>query len=241
MAKHKRSIHVSPFEHDSRTLGVYKVNEELKSLIGIPIDLSRINSSINFNGVLACDSRKSFAFSKIQGKLLENLSDEISNTIYLLCSSNQNDKSSNCWHSFLNETLNFVSSLGTSSSEIIRIELRNVSKLESKLGTKHTCTLIDQLYRLIIQSLPPHFPFIKLATGDSIITSDNMMTAYIENKILAIAEHLKLLGSGLEVFFHKIPLKNKVSRASDLEKFFDSQVLKYQEQSGDNVYEFRMA
>ena len=241
VAKHKRSIHVSPFEHDSRTLGVYKNDEELKSFIGIPIDLSRINKSLNMHGVLACDSKKSFAFSKLQGKLLENLSDEISNTLSLICSSHNQGRASNSWNAFITDSLNFISSLGTSSSEVIRLELKGCGSLESKTGTKQSSQLLDQLHRLIEQSLPPHFPFLKLPHGDSVIVSDNMMSAYFENKIIAMCEHLGIKEAGLSVAFHRIPLKNRVSRVSDLEKFFDSQVLREAEDNGENIYEFRLA
>ncbi|MEZ4754316.1 MAG: GAF domain-containing protein [Bdellovibrionota bacterium] len=241
VSKHKKSIHVSPFEHDSRTLGIYSDDEELKSFIGIPIDLSIINNNFQLAGVLACDSKKSFAFSKLQGKLLENLSLEISNSLSLICSSHIQSRSSNSWDSFIVETLEFISNLGTSASEVLRLELRGCDILESKKGTRHSSELLDQLYRLIEQSLPPHFPFIKLPNGDSVIVSDNMMSAFCENKILAMCDHLKMKQAGLDIIFHRIPLKNKVSRVSDLDKFFGNQVLTREAQTGENVYEFRLA
>jgi hypothetical protein len=96
VAKHNRSIHVSPFERDSRTLGIYSEDQQLKSFIGIPVNLGAGNPSGGASspsaggeesanvGVIACDSKKSFAFSKLQGKLLEDLAAEVSNTVRLI-------------------------------------------------------------------------------------------------------------------------------------------------------------
>ena len=68
VSKHKQAIHVSPFERDSRTLGTYSRDQSLKSFIGIPVQIP-VGSQLQY-GVIACDSKKSYAFSETPGQTL---------------------------------------------------------------------------------------------------------------------------------------------------------------------------
>jgi hypothetical protein len=190
VAKHKRSIHVSPFERDSRTLGFYFQDQNLKSFIGIPVLVrSSPNNSEDGVGVIACDSKKSFAFSKLQGKLLEDLSYEITNYLHLASIAKESALPKVSWNSFFARSSQLLNSLGRDSIEIIRIQIANFSSIEQSIGSAQTLILLEQLYRLIEQALPPHFSSIKLPNGDMILVVDNMMTSFIENKILAICQH----------------------------------------------------
>ena len=187
VSKHKRSIHVSPFERDSRTLGLYHSDQSLKSFIGIPVSID--NDDFDFSGVIACDSKKSFAFSKLQGKLLEDLSNEISSQLRLNYKLLQNGKQKNSWQEFLNRSIRLSEDIGRDSIEVLRVKLENNSELEKLLGSGRALALCEQLHRLIEQSLPANFPFIRFPNGDIVIISDNMMTSFVENKIVALAEH----------------------------------------------------
>jgi GAF domain-containing protein len=187
VAKHKRSIHVSPFERDSRTLGLYHSDQSLKSFIGIPIFIESENQDIA--GVMACDSKKSFAFSKLQGKLLEDLACEISSHLRLNAKLSQNSKQKNSWQNFLNLSSRLSDSIGRDSIEILRIKVENYAELEKILGSGRALAVCEQLHRLIEQSVPAQFPFIRFGNGDLVIALDNMMTSFIENKILALSEH----------------------------------------------------
>ena len=191
VAEHRQSIHVSPFEHDSRTLGIYRSDQKLKSFIGIPVaGLPATKKSSANTGVIACDSKKSFAFSKLQGKLLEDLASEITNYVNLsylhLCEMN----SGPTWEKFTHKGNALIEAIGQNSVEVIRLSVLNFQNLEERFGTQVAIALVEQLFRLIQQALPPHFPNYQLPNGDFVLIIDNMMSAFYENKIRAIAQHL---------------------------------------------------
>ncbi|MCO6431242.1 MAG: GAF domain-containing protein [Deltaproteobacteria bacterium] len=194
VSKHKRSIHVSPFERDSRTLGFYHTDQQLKSFIGIPIFLEHLDgtsqsSAASIAGVVACDSKKSFAFSKLQGKLLEDLSCEISSTLRLAHMLQRNGGQKISWQRFLSRAHQLSDSLGRDSLEVLRVKVNNQSELESQLGSGTCMSLMDQVLRLVEQALPPHFPCFRTPLGELIMIVDNMMTSFLENKILALCSH----------------------------------------------------
>lgn len=66
VAENATKITVCPFEHDATTLMYYSRDQELKSFIAVPI----FSSAKELIGVLACDSKKSYAFPKIAEKVL---------------------------------------------------------------------------------------------------------------------------------------------------------------------------
>lgn len=73
-AENKVRISVCPFEHDSTTLLYYSSDQSLKSFVAVPIlgsdDGSREHGRLL--GVIACDSKKSYAFAKITEKILHD-------------------------------------------------------------------------------------------------------------------------------------------------------------------------
>lgn len=204
VAKHARSIHVSPFELDSRTLGIYSSDQQLKSFIGIPIRLDDTYGMLassgaeqeHLTGVLACDSKKSFAFSKLQGKLLEDLAREVSSTVGLLVEQQGRAHPDVAWHSFLRRASELSRSVGIQSLEVTRIVPTNFHALERSSGTSAALTAVEQVYRIVQQILPPHFPCVRLANGDIVIALDNMMISFYESRIRAVsAHHLSRAGS----------------------------------------------
>jgi transcriptional regulator with GAF, ATPase, and Fis domain len=66
VAENKSQITVCPFENDATTLMYYSREQELKSFLAVPI-FSSVRELI---GVLACDSKKSYAFPKLAEKVL---------------------------------------------------------------------------------------------------------------------------------------------------------------------------
>lgn len=194
VAKHKRSIHVSPFEHDSRTLGVYSSNQFLKSFIGIPVAIEATGHS-ELCGVIACDSKKSYAFSKLQGKLLEDLSLEVSRTLALHMQSGGNASISNDWNSFLAAGAKLVATTGRSSIEALRMALFDFSDLEAAIGTEAAVSGYEQLFRLITQILPPTIPLLQLPDGSLVLILDSMLAGFYENRIRAMVEHAFKMGN----------------------------------------------
>jgi len=219
VANHGRSIHVSPFDRDSTTLGVYSSDQHLKSFIGVPIELPGSESSSGddaissgLRGVLTCDSKKSFAFSKLQGKLLEELASQISSTVQLIRRS-PNKTEERSWQSFMAHALRLVEALGIPSVDVMRVRVSNLDQLEAGAGSPVTIELMEQVQRLIQQALPPHFPVCKMPQGDIVLLIDNMMTGFYENKIRAICDRITQPHGIMQIDFAKRTLREMASQA----------------------------
>lgn len=246
VAKHGRSIHVSPFEHDSRTLGIYSADQQLKSFLGIPIPLGEPEQGDRsaLTGVIACDSKKSFAFSKLQGKLLEDLAREVTNTISL--HRRQLDQATRLptWDAFLENACALGHSLGVLSLEVMRIRQTSFENLEVSVGTMRAIELTRQAHRLIQQALPPLYPSLVLPNGDIVIALDTMMSSLIENKVRALCEHLSSDGAVMEFEFIKNPIRRRKERSVHLETLVSETaprtVTKTQGEKAFN-YEYRRA
>jgi hypothetical protein len=212
VARHGRSIHVSPFEHDSRTLGIYSRDQQLKSFIGIPIIIPALNGTTDERfGVVACDSKKSYAFSKLQGKLLEDLAETVSCTILLGQQSLQAKRRKLGWDQFVSQARDLAATIGADAIDTFRLRVTNFEMLEGSLGTAESLALVEQVLRLIEQALPPHTPVVKLPNGDLLIALDNMMLTLYQNKILTICERISNRGAHVEVQFvdHQHQTTNK--------------------------------
>ncbi len=225
VARHGHPIHVSPFEHDSRTLGTYSEDQQLKSFIAVPLAIPLLadgstliggssmppagfplggNSRGVLSGVLAADSKKAFAFSKLQGKLLEELSEQASSLIVVAVSAIQAQQETVSLETFFDKADRYVAALGVDSVEALRISPINLSALERSLGLAKVDAMMTQLYRLFEQSLPPQTPVYISPSGDLLCLVDNMMSSYFEGKAQALAEHVSGGGSQSVVFkFHR--------------------------------------
>lgn len=206
VAKHRQPIHVSPFEHDSRTLGMYASDQSLKSFVGIPILFRSREQHRNVAGVVACDSKKSFAFSKLQGKLLSDLAEEVTSTLELLIETHSSESSEDSFETFTHRMVSLVQSLGEHSIDILRMQLCNSAALEQSRGIHGWQDAVDQVQRLIQQTLPPLFPSLRLPNGDIVIALDNMMSGFYENKIQVICQHLGTQLTAPQFAFGKVPL-----------------------------------
>ena len=241
VARHEQPIHVSPFEHDSRTLGMYREDRELKSFIGIPITLRNANGKAS-SGVIACDSKKSFAFSKLQGKLLADLAVEVSSAIELLLSQVALQPFPS-WSEFITTAEETVTTLGVQSIDVMRLRIDNYNSLEKKLGSSECVELCQQLYRLLQQSLPPHFPYFQLPNGDFLIVMDNMMSSFYKNRIMALAEHIQSAEVPIALAFNRVALYTRKRTNASLEHaigetLFNDHTLS---DTGDTEYEHRRA
>lgn len=217
VSKHARAIHVSPFEHDSRTLGVYSSDQNLKSFIGIPVNFTPDAGDQRLTGVIACDSKKAFAFSKLQGKLLEEFSLEVSRIVNLSIEQTRSTSQEQSWTGFSERAHQLCEALGMNSVEVMRIRPVNFDELERQLGSAQSIEMANQVERLIQQALPPHFPLLKLPNGDMIIVVDNMMTSFYETKINAVCGHVAVNKSKLQFEFIKRSWKDKGSRHTSLD------------------------
>lgn len=198
VSKNKKSIHVSPFERDSRVLGIYKEDLQLKSFLGVPVLIQDHNEIC---GVLIADSKKAFAFSKLQGKLLEDLAQQVSRTISLYRDKTSLKEVKKEYSQFIQKGEKLIQTMGPAEIAALRIRVSNISECEKQIGTGETLKLIDQVYRLITQAIPPHCPICITITGEIICLIDSMTTDLYTNKILAITEYTKIQGRTLQVEF----------------------------------------
>lgn len=245
VAKHKRAIHVSPFERDSRTLGVYTSDQQLKSFIGVPVKLNLEGfGEMSLGGVIACDSKKSFAFSKLQGKLVDDLAEEVSSTLSLHFKNRSIARGSDCWQDFIRDTIGLAETLGRDSLEVMRIRLKNFEELEGALGTSDCIKLLQQLTRLIRQALPAQFPCLILPNGDTLVALDVMASSFYENRIKAVASHITSACPEPALEFNRRALRDKRYRGSTVERLVadtgqsDSRTSTKQ---GELLYEYRRA
>ncbi len=213
VAKHNRPIHVSPFEHDSRTLGVYAKDQQLKSFLGIPVPFHSPDSTAEVHtGVIACDSKKAFAFSKLQGKLLEEFALEVAEFVSLCLGQRQSNESETSWGGFIARAQQLADALSMNSIEVLRMRLPSLPEVEKRLGTLAMIEKYEQVQRLIQQALPPHFPLTRLPNGELILILDNMMTSFYEAKIAAICKHVSAGSTEIFVEFSRASWKDRGSR-----------------------------
>ena len=220
VSKHRRAIHVAPFEHDSRTLGMYTDDVAIKSFIGVPVLLDRLARSGSgvACGALVCDSKKSYAFSKLHAKMLDELAGQIASTIHFAEALLARRGSDNSWDGFMTQAHQLSDALGLTSLDVLRLRLTEYAKLESEIGTQAAARLTEQVTRLVQQSLPPHFPIYKAPNGDLIVVLDNMMTAFFENKIKAVCERVRFGEYQVNFEFVRCAMPGKFSAAVSLER-----------------------
>jgi GAF domain-containing protein len=200
VAKNKKPIHVSPFERDSRILGMYREDLQLKSCLGTPI---MIPDQSQVAGVLMVDSKKAFAFSKIQGKLLEDIAAEATALLTLHQALSKNKETKGDYVQFLNQAHHLVQMIGIDSIAVLRMRASNFSQIENELGLFQTTQAFESLSRLIQQALPPKYPMHVTPQGEILCVVDSMMVDSFTNKFLVISEHPSLrsrsgLGFSLE-------------------------------------------
>jgi hypothetical protein len=189
VAKNKKPIHVSPFERDSKILGMYKEDLQLKSCLGAPVIIPEHPSVA---GVLVVDSKKAFAFSKIQGKLLEEIAAEATALLTLHRALSKTKESKSDFAQFRSQAQFLASTIGIDSVAVLRVRVSNFSHIESELGLQQTAQAFDSFSRLIQQSLPPKYPMYLSPQGEMICVVDSMMVDSYSNKFLVISEHPSL-------------------------------------------------
>ncbi|MCB0338770.1 MAG: GAF domain-containing protein [Bdellovibrionales bacterium] len=223
VARHGQPIHVSPFERDCSVLGTYSEEMNLKSFMGIPVELSGLNSHGTF-GVIACDSKKAYAFTKLQGKLLSDIAEQISHSLGLYQKLSQELTQKPTWAEFLKQATVLAEKSGASAIEILRRRPANFSYLEEKIGTGRTIALCDQVFKLIDQCLPESSPRLVLPQGDMLVFLDSMMTPFCVNKIRSISEHVSTSGEHLEISFIRASAQEIKKRTFTLHELIQATV-----------------
>ncbi len=214
IAKHSQAVHVSPFERDSRLLGVYSQDVMLKSFLGFPLKITI--GAENLTGVMACDSKKSYAFTKLQEKILEDFAIEITR-ITELCLQSQPEERKGSLREFLDRGIDLIDQLGVNAVEVARIKFVNLDELERVVGIRKAFELYNQIVRLVRDSLPAEIPLEQLPNGDLLMFIDNMVTSLIENKIESLCQHVFVDNQRLLFEFRRAGVRQIKSRSFTLE------------------------
>jgi hypothetical protein len=80
--------------------------------------------------------------------------------------------------------------IGSSSIELLKLRMDSFDELRQHGGISSAVQLTEQFFRLAQQTLPPHFPMVKLPNGDVLIAIDNMMSSFFQQKLHSLAKHL---------------------------------------------------
>ncbi len=195
VVQHGRPIHVAPFDLDSATLGLYSESEPLKSLVAVPIPMpgeaqDHRAASPSCAGVLMCDSRKAFSFTKLQIKLLEETALQASRLLFWALFKAQNTTVESSWEHFRLKLDQLGDAIGSDSIEVIRVSIDSFAQIEREHGLSAAVQQSEQFVRLAQQALPPHFPLLRLPNGDILVALDNMMSAFFQHKLRTLANHV---------------------------------------------------
>ncbi len=224
VAENARSIHVAPFDMDSTVLGIYTEAEPIKSLAAVPIPIPAENANDRSHcGVLMCDSRKSFSFTKVQIKHLEEIATLVSRLLFWTVFKKEATSTESSWDSFITKTTQLADAIGQDSIDLVRVHTDTFSELEAKHGISVAVQQSEQFIRLIQQALPPHFPIVRCPNGDILISLDNMMTAFFQNKIRTLANHINDHANPFSISLQHFSARASRGRALDIDAILRSQ------------------
>jgi hypothetical protein len=188
VAENGRPIHLAPFESENTSIGIYAADEEIRSLIAVPIALPvESTGGVEVFGVLMCDSRTSSSFSKTQVKNVEEVAQLTSRLLFWGLMRRDVLSAESSWRSFTIRAGQLSEAIGIDSVEILRISIENIPQLEARLGTTRAIEATEQFVRLIQQALPPHFPVVRMPSGDILVALDNMMSSFFQQKFSSLA------------------------------------------------------
>lgn len=226
VAKNQRPIQVTPFDRDSRTLGTYNDKIEVKSLVALPIQLNQSYKERTASvGVLACDSLVNGWFTANHLSWLHDLTSQIAVTVRLLWQNQKIIEQAPSWETFQARALELIETLGINCVDILRVKVNNIEAVESQSGTARCVDLIELFTRLVNQALPPYCPSYRLPNGDLVIVLDNMLSAFIENKVRAIANHIATTKERFELSFFKTACLNNRGEPANLSHLLSKQGL----------------
>ena len=228
VAENGRPIHVTPFDMESSTLGIYSESEHLQSLVAVPILVpSAERQCRGTSGVLMCDSRKSPSFSKSQVKQLEEIAVLVSRLLFWALFKKTSTAHESSWDSFATRIAQLTEAIGARSVEVLRLSVSSFGGIEEVHGITFAVHQSEQFARLVQQALPPHFPMARLPIGEMIIALDTMMSPFFQNKITSLARHLNDQGAPFQVAIKSFSAKGSLGDACDIDQILRSPVSPY--------------
>ena len=208
VARNRELLHVSPFEGSSTTLGTYRKDVSLKSLAACPVYLERDQYRVEEQvGVLVCDSKKSYAFSKVQLKLLQEFALQFSRTLRPHLGKDAHFSQRFCWDDFCDraESLWQYNHPSNLSFVRMRVENRALAPYLSE-NPDRSLTSIDQLYQMILMSLSDKTAALFLPNGEMCFVLSNSNATKFTNKINRILEEQVPRGTNHCYRLEKYPL-----------------------------------
>jgi hypothetical protein len=206
VAEQGRPIHLSPCDVSSSALSIYVDQEPIKSLVAVPIFTEGALRQSHYLrtasaqqstslppgscGVLMCDSTRVDGFTNAHVKILEQFASMIQRLLCWSQKAGHGTQIETSWELFKQKTAQLGDAIGHSSIEIVRIRLESLRELETIGGVSLAVQLSEQFTRLAQQALPPHFPCVRLPDGDVVLAVDDMMSAFFQQKLQSLANHL---------------------------------------------------
>jgi hypothetical protein len=231
VAEHGRPIHIAPFDADSSTLGLYADSEQLKSLAALPVPMpAECRDAHEHHGVLMCDSKRPFPFSKMQVKYLEDVTTEVSRLLFWALFKREPTALESSWESFVSRAEGLASAIGNDSVEFLRLSFESFAEMERIVGISGAVRRSDQFFRLVQQALPPHFPVTRLPQGDILIALDDMMSAFFQNKIQTLVKHLNDEQKGFGVSITVFATKGNRGRSLDIDSILQPKTITAKEE-----------
>jgi hypothetical protein len=162
-------------------------------------------------GVLTCDSLKPGAFTVLHSHLLHDFASEVSAVVELHLSATASEPE-NPWNNFKKDSQDLINALGAKTIALMRLTPANYQETERAIGMSNTIDMAEQLFRLFQQSLPPHFPMVRLPNGEVVIMLDRMMTSFYESKLTAVTRHVQFKGHSLQYRISSQSLPSSTTR-----------------------------
>lgn len=192
VAEQGRPIYLSPCDIPNHSLALYAEHETIRSFAAIPIDCAEADPSqeLELHGVLMCDSLGNDAFSSSTIKMLEHMAKLCQQLITWSSRANRSHHVESSWEIFKQKTSQLGEAIGSDSVDFLKIRIKSFQELESSAGVSEAIKQSEQFLRLIQQALPPHFPIARIPSGEIIVSVDNMMSTFFQQKLQNLASHL---------------------------------------------------
>jgi hypothetical protein len=171
---------------------LYIEPETVQSLAVLPIDCTEVDPSreLKLYGVLMCDSLRSDAFSNSDIKLLEQISRQCQRLIYWASNATTTAHIESSWDAFRQKVSHLGDAIGQDSIDLLKLRIESFQELADRRGLSEAVKYSEQFFRLVQQALPPHFPIVRIPSGEIVIAVDNMMSTFFQQKLHNLALHL---------------------------------------------------
>ncbi|HMO01897.1 MAG TPA: GAF domain-containing protein [Oligoflexia bacterium] len=202
VAGNRKPLTISPLNRDSKQLGLYTANIGINSLVAVPI-IDHYSNSDHHNsplrpllGILICDSLQTYAFDREAIEVIEEVASQTASAIIYHFQEKRVSDDRASWNKFVRKTHQLIDQLGKNSLDVLRVKIKNFREFELKNGPAACIAAYQAFSRQIEELLPENGTFMALSNSDLVIVIDNMLSDFIEDKLLTIAKHTDLLTKG---------------------------------------------